>query len=94
MAEQNVIWTVGRRKQAIARVRLLSGNGEIEVNKKPLDTPYIKGVVERIDYKTIYYIKEKKNPKEYTYEVILYNPTVYSDLKKCYISEIAFLVPL
>jgi len=37
MAEQNVIWATGRRKRAIARVRLLAGNGEIEVNKKPLD---------------------------------------------------------
>jgi len=37
MADQNTIWATGRRKRAIARVRLLSGNGEIEVNKKPLD---------------------------------------------------------
>lgn len=37
MVEQNVIWATGRRKEAIARVRLLSGNGEIEVNKKPLE---------------------------------------------------------
>lgn len=37
MAEQNVIWATGRRKRAIARVRLLAGSGEIEVNKKPLD---------------------------------------------------------
>ncbi len=37
MTAQNVIWATGRRKRAIARVRLLTGNGEIEVNKKPLD---------------------------------------------------------
>ena len=37
MAEQNVIWTTGRRKESVARVRLFSGNGEIQVNKKPLD---------------------------------------------------------
>ncbi|OIO33145.1 MAG: 30S ribosomal protein S9 [Candidatus Omnitrophica bacterium CG1_02_40_15] len=33
----NTIWATGRRKRSIARVRLLTGNGEIEVNKKPLD---------------------------------------------------------
>lgn len=37
MAEQNVIWTTGRRKESVARVRLITGNGEIQVNKKPLD---------------------------------------------------------
>lgn len=37
MTAQNTIWATGRRKRAIARVRLLTGNGEIEVNKKPLD---------------------------------------------------------
>jgi len=37
MVEQNVIWTTGRRKGAVARVRLMPGNGEIQVNKKPLD---------------------------------------------------------
>ena len=37
MTEQNVIWATGRRKESIARVRLLSGTGEIRVNKKLLD---------------------------------------------------------
>ncbi len=32
-----VYWAVGRRKTSVARVRLLSGSGEIEVNKKPLE---------------------------------------------------------
>tara|TARA_Y100000031_G_C7989306_1_gene278396 strand:- start:132 stop:554 length:423 start_codon:yes stop_codon:yes gene_type:complete len=34
---QDVICTTGRRKRAIARVRLKSGTGQIQVNKKPLD---------------------------------------------------------
>jgi len=38
MAGENVIWTTGRRKKSVARVRLMTGNGEIQVNKKPLDT--------------------------------------------------------
>ena len=37
MTTQNTIWATGRRKRAVARVRLLTGNGEIEVNKKPLE---------------------------------------------------------
>ena len=31
----NTVATVGRRKEAIARVRLLSGNGQITINGKP-----------------------------------------------------------
>lgn len=49
MTAQNTIWATGRRKRAIARVRLLTGNGEIEVNKKPLeeyfDRPTLKMIV-------------------------------------------------
>ncbi|MFC1667499.1 30S ribosomal protein S9 [Candidatus Omnitrophota bacterium] len=37
MSEQNIIWTTGRRREAVARVRLMPGSGEIRVNKKPLD---------------------------------------------------------
>ncbi len=37
MVEQNMIWATGRRKRSIARVRLMTGTGEIQVNKKPLD---------------------------------------------------------
>jgi len=37
MAEQNVIFTTGRRKESVARVRLFEGKGEMQVNKKPVD---------------------------------------------------------
>ncbi len=37
MTAENTIWATGRRKRAIARVRLLTGTGEIEINKKPLE---------------------------------------------------------
>mgnify|MGYP001605906825 FL=1 len=37
MTTQNTIWATGRRKRAIARVRLMAGSGEIEVNKKSLE---------------------------------------------------------
>lgn len=36
MAEQNNILTVGRRKEAIAMVRLMSGQGQMTVNGKPI----------------------------------------------------------
>ena len=49
MTAQNTIWATGRRKQAVARVRLFAGNGDIEVNKKPLeeyfDRPTLKMIV-------------------------------------------------
>ncbi len=35
--KKDIIWATGRRREAVARVRLMPGNGEIEVNKKPLD---------------------------------------------------------
>lgn len=34
---QEVFSAVGRRKTSVARVRLISGTGEITVNKRPLD---------------------------------------------------------
>jgi small subunit ribosomal protein S9 len=38
MAEKkNIIWTTGRRKTAVARVRMLPGNGTITVNERTLE---------------------------------------------------------
>ena len=37
MVAENVIWTTGRRRESVARVRLMTGSGEIQVNKKPMD---------------------------------------------------------
>lgn len=38
MAEKkNIIWTTGRRKTAIARVRMLPGSGTITVNERTLE---------------------------------------------------------
>ena len=38
MAEKkNIIWTTGRRKTAIARVRMFAGSGTITVNKRTLE---------------------------------------------------------
>jgi small subunit ribosomal protein S9 len=38
MAEKkNIIWTTGRRKTAVARVRMLAGSGTITVNERTLE---------------------------------------------------------
>jgi small subunit ribosomal protein S9 len=38
MAEQEgIYWATGRRKTSIARVRLLSGEGKVQVNERTLD---------------------------------------------------------
>ncbi len=38
MAEKkNIIWTTGRRKTAVARVRMLAGTGTITVNERTLE---------------------------------------------------------
>lgn len=36
-ADKHYWWGTGRRKTAIARVRIRAGNGKFEVNKRPLD---------------------------------------------------------
>lgn len=38
MAEKkNIIWTTGRRKSAVARVRMLPGSGTITINQRTLE---------------------------------------------------------
>jgi len=36
-SKANPIWGTGRRKSAVARVRLMPGNGNILINKRPLE---------------------------------------------------------
>ncbi|MFO0933617.1 MAG: 30S ribosomal protein S9 [Planctomycetota bacterium] len=38
---KNVIWGTGRRKTAVARVRLVPGNGTITINDKPADEFFV-----------------------------------------------------
>ena len=35
--EENVFYATGKRKTAIARVRMLTGEGKFEINKRTLD---------------------------------------------------------
>lgn len=44
---QDVTWGTGRRKLSIARVRLMSGDGSITVNGRPLDQ-YVTSLVQRV----------------------------------------------
>ena len=37
MAENELIWGLGRRKSAVARVRVKSGSGNVQINKRPLN---------------------------------------------------------
>jgi small subunit ribosomal protein S9 len=41
MPEKNYIWATGRRKTAIARVRMNSGTGTILVNRRPIDKYFL-----------------------------------------------------
>lgn len=41
---ETAYWTVGRRKEAIARIKMSQGSGVITVNDKPLEEAYIKQV--------------------------------------------------
>jgi len=42
--KSSAVSTVGRRKEAIARVRLMPGNGQTTINGKPM-TEYFKGAI-------------------------------------------------
>lgn len=43
MTDKKIIyWGVGKRKTAVARVRLIKGDGKVRVNKKPMET-YFRG---------------------------------------------------
>ena len=37
MAETELIWGLGRRKSAVARVRVMSGSGNVQINKRPMN---------------------------------------------------------
>lgn len=43
----DVAWGTGRRKGAIARVRVVPGDGTATVNERPLDT-YVNSLVQRV----------------------------------------------
>jgi len=44
----DIIWGLGRRKSAVARVRIRAGSGKIEINKRPADE-YFVNPRERLD---------------------------------------------
>ncbi|HZX36388.1 MAG TPA: 30S ribosomal protein S9 [Thermodesulfobacteriota bacterium] len=57
MAQENVIAAVGRRKTSVARVRLMPGEGNITVNKKPLDNYFSRDTL-RIEVRRPFAITE------------------------------------
>ncbi len=42
MADMTTLWGVGRRKNAVARVHILPGDGKIVINKKGMDNYFSK----------------------------------------------------
>lgn len=48
MGKNNIIWATGRRKNAVAQVRLVAkGEGKITVNKKPVEE-YFRGLPHQV----------------------------------------------
>lgn len=43
-APSSITWATGRRKEAIARVRLLPGAGVITINDRPLENYFVRGL--------------------------------------------------
>ncbi|GIK51089.1 MAG: 30S ribosomal protein S9 [Planctomycetaceae bacterium] len=41
MAEANFIWGLGRRKTAVARVRIRAGSGKVEINGRPFEQYFV-----------------------------------------------------
>lgn len=48
MIQQISTNTVGRRKEAVARVRLVSGNGQITVNGKPIGEYFLGPILQKL----------------------------------------------
>lgn len=46
--QKNGVAVVGRRKEAIARVRLVEGNGQITVNGKPIAEYFLGPIIQKI----------------------------------------------
>ncbi|MCG3185004.1 MAG: 30S ribosomal protein S9 [Planctomycetes bacterium] len=47
MADTGIIWGLGRRKTAVARVRIKSGTGQVFINKRPM-SEYFPNQIERL----------------------------------------------
>lgn len=59
--KQSSINVVGRRKEAVARVRLSGGNGQITVNGKPITEYFKGGVLQKIYSKPLEVTKTAGN---------------------------------
>ena len=59
MADTETIWGLGRRKSAVARVRIKSGSGQMFVNKRPMEV-YFCNQLERISVHKPFEVTELK----------------------------------
>ncbi len=48
MSDQEYFYGTGRRKTAVARVRLMAGNGAVVVNGKPFDELFSRGTLQTV----------------------------------------------
>jgi small subunit ribosomal protein S9 len=49
----NTIWATGRRKNAIARVKMKKGTGKISINKRPVDDYFSRKTLQRVIYQPL-----------------------------------------
>lgn len=59
MADSDIIWGLGRRKSAVARVRIKSGTGQMFINKRPM-TEYFCNELERMSVHKPFEVTELK----------------------------------
>lgn len=60
MAESDIIWGLGRRKSAVARVRIKAGTGQMFINKRPMNE-YFCNQLERISVTKPFEVTELKD---------------------------------
>lgn len=77
MAEKSYHQAVGRRKEAVARVRVFLGEGQISVNQKPI-SEYFKGVIFQKAYQKPFELTQTLN--KYTASVKVVGGGVSSQL--------------
>lgn len=67
-SKNNIIAAVGRRKEAVARVRLFKGSGEIIINERPITT-YFPGETSKIRWQKPFLLTKAENAYSATIKV-------------------------
>ncbi|MBI4037549.1 30S ribosomal protein S9 [Candidatus Curtissbacteria bacterium] len=67
-SKSNFIVAVGRRKEAVARIRLFKGTGEIIVNERPIDS-YFPGATSKVRWQKPFLLTKSENSYSTTIKV-------------------------